>query len=245
METDAREKDALSEVDVEKFANENPADCAKPHARIYIIRVDRKTIRVPHPELTGKQILRLVEKSPETHKLFQKFKGSEAKEVAPDEVASFVRPGVERFMTIPCDTTEGSPVADLRREFVLPAEDAAFLDEMGLAWEAIMVGDAMWLVVHEYPVPNGYQVNSTSVALQLAATYPEAQLDMAYFFPSLSRTDGAPIKRITNHSLDGKVWQRWSRHRTAQNPWRPGVDGLETHLLLVSEWLAREMRTHA
>ena len=52
--------------------------------------------------------MRLVEKTPQTHKLYQKFKGGETKEIASEESVSFIRPGVERFMTIPCDTTEGS-----------------------------------------------------------------------------------------------------------------------------------------
>lgn len=102
------EQELLDELDVEQFTKENPAERGKPQAKIYIIRVDRKAFRVPHPELTGKEILRLVEKTSETHKLYQKFKGGETKEVSPDETVSFVRPGVERFMTIPCDTTEGS-----------------------------------------------------------------------------------------------------------------------------------------
>ncbi|WP_419192493.1 E2/UBC family protein [Engelhardtia mirabilis] len=136
-------------------------------------------------------------------------------------------------------------MADLRREFTLPPEDVAFLEEMGWPWEAIRDGNTMWLVIHEYAIPGGYQTNSTSVALQLAATYPEAQIDMAYFHPALSRIDGAAIRQLTDHRLDGKVWQRWSRHRTAQNPWLPGTDGLDTHMLLVGEWLVRELRVAA
>lgn len=101
------DQELLEELDIEQFAKEHPADCGKPQAKIYIIRVDRKTFRVPDRELTGREILRLVEKTPETHKLFQKLKGGETNEIAPDETVSFVRPGVERFMTIPCDTTEG------------------------------------------------------------------------------------------------------------------------------------------
>ena len=31
-------------------------------------------------------------------------------------------------------------------------------------------------------------------------------------------------------------------HRTNENPWRRGYDCIETHLLLVNEWLARELR---
>jgi len=102
------EQELLDELDIEQFAKENAANCDKPRAKVYIIRVDRKTLRVPRPELTGKELLRLVEKTPQTHKIFQKIKGGETKEIEPDETVSFVRPGVERFMTIPCDTTEGS-----------------------------------------------------------------------------------------------------------------------------------------
>ena len=136
-------------------------------------------------------------------------------------------------------------MADMRREFSLPPEDLAFLDEMGWPWEAIRDGNQMWLLIHEYPVPDGYRIKATSVALQLATTYPEAQIDMAYFCPGLSRVDGRGIRQLADHHLDGKVWQRWSRHRTAQNPWQPGVDGLETHMLLVREWLVRELRVAA
>lgn len=136
-------------------------------------------------------------------------------------------------------------MADSRREFALPPEDVAFIEEMGWPWEAIRNGNGMWLIIHEYPVPDGYQVKATSVALQLAATYPEAQIDMAYFYPALSRVDRIAIRQLADQQLDGKVWQRWSRHRTAQNPWRPGLDGLETHMLLVKEWLARELRVAA
>lgn len=136
-------------------------------------------------------------------------------------------------------------MADCRREFALPPEDVEFLEEMGWAWEAIQEGKMMWLLILEYPVPDGFQIKATSVALQLAATYPEAQIDMVYFFPGLSRVDGGGIRQLSDHRLDGKVWQRWSRHRTAQNPWQPGVDGLETHMLLVREWLLRELRVAA
>ena len=136
-------------------------------------------------------------------------------------------------------------MAALRRAFSLPPEDVAFLEEVEWSWEAIRDGNTMWLLIHEYPVPEGYRVDSTSVALQLAATYPEAQIDMAYFHPALLRVDGVAIHKLTDHQLDGKAWQRWSRHRTAQNPWRVGIDGLETHMLLVGEWLAREFRVAA
>ena len=96
------------ELDVEAFAKEQP-DVEKPHAGIYIIRIDRDRKPVTEPELPGVDILALVRKTPETHKLFQKFCGGETDFVPPDKVISFVKPGIERFQTIPKDTTEGGP----------------------------------------------------------------------------------------------------------------------------------------
>ncbi|UYV12370.1 MAG: hypothetical protein NCW75_13860 [Phycisphaera sp.] len=134
-------------------------------------------------------------------------------------------------------------MASPRREFVLRSEDVAYLDESGRPWEAIQSGSDHWVLIHEYPVPDAYQTSTVSVALQLPSSYPDVQIDMAYFSPALSRADGGLINTITSHEIDGQVWQRWSRHRTNQNPWRPGVDCIETHMLLVGEWLARELRT--
>ncbi len=98
----------LEELDVEAFAKSNPVDREKPRAAVYIIRIDRDIKQVRESSLTGKQILALVSKTPETHKLFQKFRDRPPDVVTPEEVVSFRKPGVERFQTIPKDTTEGA-----------------------------------------------------------------------------------------------------------------------------------------
>ena len=95
------------ELDIETFAKEHP-DRTKPDAGVYIIRIDRERKRVREPELTGIKILALVGKTPDTHKLFQKFCGGETKVIEPDDVVSVLKPGVERFQTIPKDTTDGT-----------------------------------------------------------------------------------------------------------------------------------------
>ncbi len=78
------------------------------------------------------------------------------------------------------------------------------------------------------------------VALRIETGYPDTQLDMVYFYPHLARCDRQPIGALASQTLDGKDWQRWSRHRTGQNPWRPGEDDLASHLALVEHWLERE-----
>ena len=106
METSSVPLTDREELDIESFAKEHP-DLEKPTADVYIIRIDRELKRVHEPELPGIRILALVGKTPDTHKLFQKFRDGETKVVDPEEVVSFRRPGVERFQTIPKDTTEG------------------------------------------------------------------------------------------------------------------------------------------
>ena len=106
MGTNVTEITEREELDIEAFAKEHP-DLEKPPAGVYIIRIDRERKRVHEPELPGIKILALVGKTPDTHKLFQKFHGGETKEVKEDEVVSFLKEGIERFQTIPKDTTEG------------------------------------------------------------------------------------------------------------------------------------------
>lgn len=128
----------------------------------------------------------------------------------------------------------------MRQEFELPEGDRDFLESSGAPWEAILSGAQRWLLRYEFAVPPGYGVDKVTVALLIEPTYPETQIDMAYFFPALKPTSGKQVNNLSDQPLDGKVFQRWSRHRTPANPWRPGVDNVGTHLLQVTEWLNRE-----
>lgn len=130
---------------------------------------------------------------------------------------------------------------DKRRQFDLPERDAEFLDSNGYNWEAIN-GNGNWVIIHDYPIPNGYNLSKTIVALRIDPGYPSTQIDMVYFYPNLIRKDGHPIGAITGCAIDGSIYQRWSRHRTGFNPWRPEVDDLSTHLGLVNYWLEREFK---
>ena len=121
----------------------------------------------------------------------------------------------------------------MRREFALPEEDADGLDAMQLKWETIRNGQP-WLLLHDFEFPKGYNHANGSVAIQIPANYPLAQLDMAYFFPHLVRVDGGPLRQANvMQPIDGKQWQRWSRHYA----WVPGQHNICSHILLVRHWL--------
>ncbi len=129
----------------------------------------------------------------------------------------------------------------MKRDFQLPEEDVECLEALGIKWEAIKVGDVKWVIFHEYPIPEGYKVRSADVALRIPPSYPDEQIDSASFLPSLELLNGKGIKNLTMIPVDEKQYQQWSRHRTAVNPWRPGLDNIRSHLLLVDTWLKREL----
>jgi len=131
----------------------------------------------------------------------------------------------------------------MRRDVILPEEDVDFLVSLGKDWETIKDGNLEWLLVYGYPVPDGYNVKEADIAVMITPAYPTAQLDMAYFNPGLNRINGIVINATQCHQMiDGKSWQRWSRHRTPENPWRPGIDNLMTHFVSIDNWLAREVK---
>lgn len=129
----------------------------------------------------------------------------------------------------------------MRREFSLPGDDLRLLERLALPWEAVSQGGERWLVIHGFTIHPGYNVAAATVALQIPAGYPDCQIDMVFVAPALARMDGKSIRNTeATQTIAGVVYQRWSRHRTGENPWRPGEDNLETHLDLVRDWFRRE-----
>ena len=128
----------------------------------------------------------------------------------------------------------------LRRQFDLLPRDREFLEEYGLPWETIIDG-SQWVLINEFPTHEGYNHPCVTAAIRMETGYPNTELNMVYFSPGLMRIDGKPIGATqATQAIDGRTFQRWSRHRTKNNPWHAGRDDLGTHVILVEDWLARE-----
>lgn len=239
MESDqqVQPEEVLEVVEIEIFAMEEKP---LPRAKKYIIRVDKDKVIAPKPELTGEEILGLVNKTSAKFKLYEHRRHHQPKLIRPDEVVHLHAHCIERFTTMPKDTTEGLGSVTLSQAFALPDADQQYLDNLGLSWESIKDGGAQWLIIHRWQTPEGYNHRQVDMALLIPPLYPDAQIDMVYFNPPLARMDGRIIRQLSNQGIQGKSWQRWSRHRTQQNPWRPGVDDIASHLALVDDWLRRE-----
>lgn len=99
---DTSETDEL--IDLEEYAK---AGRQTPRATRYRIRIDRDFKEVTVPGMSGREILALVGKTPETHMLSQKMRGGQSVPVPPDQFVDFTTPGIERFQTLALDPTEG------------------------------------------------------------------------------------------------------------------------------------------
>ena len=98
------ESNAKSIIDIEEYAKSGRQI---PKGMIYKFKVDRAHFETEQECLTGREILTLAGKNPYNRfQLNQKFHGS-VKKVEYDEKVDFTTPGVERFMTLPLDQTEG------------------------------------------------------------------------------------------------------------------------------------------
>jgi E2/UBC family protein E/multiubiquitin len=236
--TDNIEVIIVEMVELEEHARKH--GCEAPHAKHYAFRVDKQRVVVSTPTITGIQILAEVGKAPEGYKLYQHKRGHQPVQIAPHQTVNLREPGVERFTTMPKDTTEGLEGCPLRRDFRLPRADEEYLDSVGLAWETVLDQRTRWLVIRDWKLPLGYNHSISNLALLIPDNYSDSQIDMVYFEKPLARTDGGSIGALSTQTIRGTVWQRWSRHRTPQNPWRIGVDDVSTHLSLVDDWLGRE-----
>ena len=204
------------------------------------VQIDKDYFEAPAPRMTGRELLELAGKKPaEDFAIYRKIKGGQPERIGLDEKIDLSRPGVERFLTLPLDQTEG---LGARREFALPEDDLFWLADAPHRFELVAEHGVLRVVLYGFPVPPGYNHRAVDVNVRIESGYPDTQIDMVYVHPELQRLDGVPIGATCPEAFDGKQWQRWSRHRTPANPWRPGVDNLASHFALVKHWFVRELQ---
>jgi hypothetical protein len=164
------------------------------------------------------------------------------REVGLDEVIDLRTPGIEKLRLTPKEVNNGEAAVKPRRQFALLDIDERFLDGLDLWWETVIDGQRRWLLIDDYPVPNGYTAVRTLLALEIPLTYPGAQIDMFYTHPALALTTGRAIDRTQpSATIHGQPFSGWSRHRGELSKWNPATDNVSTHLALVESALAKEV----
>lgn len=223
-------------VDLEECAR---AGGKPPRARRYRFKVNDKPCEWNEPTILGRQILEVAGLvPPKDYTLRQKMAHGEPRRIGLEDRVNLREPGIEKFRAIKRGQQEGE-VQDRRGAPVLD-QDRLFLETYGLQWETIVDG-SIWILFYDFPLPPGYSRTHVLLAIRLESGYPMTALDMMYVSPAITRTDGKPIPQVNVvQAIDGKQFQRWSRHRTDANPWVPGEDSLETHIYLIEDFFRAE-----
>jgi hypothetical protein len=96
-------------VDIEEFAKRGEKP---PRAHQYKFRIDDHFYTTSKAELTGREILAFAGKTPEQYFLRQRLRHGQVEQVTPDQVVDLREHGVERFITIPRENSDGGAVND-------------------------------------------------------------------------------------------------------------------------------------
>ncbi|MFW2851464.1 multiubiquitin domain-containing protein [Sphingomonas sp. TX0543] len=206
------------------------------------LNVQGVTIKGDTPEISVRDALTKAGFDTDTAWIIVLKSASGRRQVDLNYIIDLREPGIEKLRLTPREINNGEVATARHRDFALLPTDEEWLTAHGHDWATIIDAGRRWLVLRDVELPAGYNVGTTTVAIEIPTAYPMAEIDMFYCNPALARTDGQPIPQTqVSETITGRVFQRWSRHRGAIAPWRPGKDSVVTHLLLVEESLAREV----
>lgn len=113
------------------------------------------------------------------------------------------------------------------------------LEEEGLHFAEADENGLHCVVIHDFPLPPGYQPEKTDLLLRLPAGFPDAAPDMWWCDPPVRLgTGSAPVAAESMETYLGRVWQRFSRH-FQPGQWKPSRSGLATFLAVIKSDFAK------
>lgn len=228
----------MSTIENNEDNEDNKLSARPPKPVSYKINVQGVEVVTDKPTILARHAIKLAGFDPDAGWIIVlKITGEPRQEISLETKIDLTHPGIEKLRLTPRQINNGEGPGQ-RLDFRLLPQDEAHLSRLGLRWETACEGPRRWLLLHTYPLPKGYNVESVNVAIDIPVSYPGAQLDMFYCNPALVRANGtrAPQTEASEVIL-GVSHQRWSRHRN----WDSARDTLATHLALVEESLRREI----
>ena len=149
--------------------------------REYKVQIDKDFFEAPVSRMTGRELLELAGKKPaEGYAIYLKIKGGQPQRIELDQKIDLSQPGVERFVTLPLDQTEGFGE---RRDFALPQEDLEWLNNAPGRFELVAEGSILRVVLYGFRVPPGYHQRQVDINVRIEPGYPDTQIDMVYVHP--------------------------------------------------------------
>lgn len=232
----------VEDADVVRIARGGIEEFKSRDPQVWKLNVQGKRIESRTPTITAAEALAAAGFDPGAWIIILKVQGQPKKQLSADDTIDLRTPGVEKVRLIAKDVNNGEARTAAPRDFALLETDESFLDEVSPAWEARVEDGRNWLVIHGYPVPQGYTVSCVDLALLVPPNYPQAEIDMFYVDPPLRKASGGAIPCTeSTERIGGRSYQRWSRHRGCSSRWNPVTDNVVTHLALVEGAIAKEV----
>ena len=209
---------------------------------VWDLNVQGVRLKLPMPTIVVRDALIKAGFDPDQEwQIFLKIVGQNKQRVALDFVLDLRTPGIEKLRLSPKDVNNGEAPVVRRRAFALLDDDEEHLNRLELRWDTIIEVNRRWLLIHDYPLPDGYTVGSTKLALEIPPNYPGAQIYGFYVHPPLALSSGRIIESTQMRGVVlGDEFHGWSRNRGPSAPWNPAIDSVLTHLMLVDAALAKE-----
>jgi hypothetical protein len=115
----------------------------------------------------------------------------------------------------------------------LPEADREYLERAGFAYRVFEEAGTLNVELLDFPLPDGLSARSANVLFRLAPSYSDTPPDMWWIIPHLTPVGGGTIPATeVIETVDGRSWQRWSRHLDPA-VWQSGIDGLESYIRLL------------
>ncbi|HXC53121.1 MAG TPA: multiubiquitin domain-containing protein [Candidatus Limnocylindrales bacterium] len=187
--------------------------------RLFKFTIDNKQQEWGKALITGAILRRLAAVGPK-YAIYLEVRGGQDVEIGDTDPVDLSKPGIERFITVIKETTEGLTA--------LPEADRNYLEQHGIAHRLVGHGGQVGVVIEGFQLPpHKYDRDHVDLLIILPGGYPDACPDMFFMDPwvRLAETGRYPERADHAHQFSGQSWQRWSRHC---GEWRPGIDGLHT-----------------
>ena len=168
--------------------------------RKFLFKIDDKDLEWPKQFISGFVAKKLAALAP-NYALWLDVPGGHDKKVNDCDLIDLGKPGVERFISIIDQTTEGNEL--------LPSGDRAFLETRDLNFDVVESGGAIGVVLNNFPLPQGkYDHDVADVLIVLPPGYPDAPPDMFYTFPRIKLTSSGGEARAANvnYNFAQRVW---------------------------------------
>lgn len=193
--------------------------------RSFKFKIDDRDLEWPRACISGFVLKKIAELKP-NYSLWREVRGGHDIKVADTDLVRLDDAGVERFISLIDQTTEGLEL--------LPTADKEYLEGSGYDFEVVEEGGKKGVIFNDFPLPpKKFEIDATAVLVLMPGGYPDCAPDMFFASPRLVLKNTGREPRATNGSLTfgGQTYQQWSRH---QNSWRAGLDGMRTMIARIN-----------